>query len=81
MTSGQAPCSGARRRDKALDVGSATIHGDEVAVNAVANMQAVHAILKIIGTPNLTNLKRLIRQDSSLSLLSVWFGADRASDA
>ena len=31
--SGQVPCSGARRQDKVLDVVSATIHGDEVAVN------------------------------------------------
>ena len=32
--SGQVPCSGARRQGKVLDVVSATIHGDEVAVNA-----------------------------------------------
>ena len=31
--SGQVPCSGARRQGKVLDVVSATIHGDEVAVN------------------------------------------------
>ena len=39
--SGQVPCSGTRSQDKAPDVVSATIHGDEVAVNALLRGGAV----------------------------------------
>ena len=38
--SGQVPCSGARRQGKVLDVVSATIHGDEVAVNTIISRGA-----------------------------------------
>ena len=39
--SGQVPCSGARRQGKVLDVVSATIHGDEVAVNDAFHPQRI----------------------------------------
>ena len=51
--SGQVPCSGARRQGKVLDVVSATIHGDEVAVNVAVRSWRVngnndHEPIKII---------------------------------
>jgi len=41
---GQVPCSGARRQGKVLDVVSATIHGDAVAVNTAFQRARLFAI-------------------------------------
>jgi hypothetical protein len=53
--SGPVPCSGARRRDKVLDVVSTAIHGGAAAVNNILN-----SFLLIPGNSKTVNIRFII---------------------